>query len=346
MLTLSSSKTETKVILKWGGIFLAVIFLIFMGGRLASFIKESLAPPPQPEAAFGKLPSIAFPDQIKENISYSLDTLTGFLPGFSDRAKVYRIITEPPTLLGLEKTQQKVSEIDFISNGTQITEDVYQWVDQQSSLQRTIRMNIFSSDFTFSSSYLIAQSLTTFSGLEEKNSATEVAESFLSDMSLFPQDIDKSKTKITSYAIEGNSIVPTSRISDTKIVRVDFFQKDVDSLPIYYDKGIFSTIDFLVGKEDRSLKVVDARFSHKNISEIFSTYAIKSASEAFAELQQGKAYIAYKPADMVEFTIKKVFLGYYMGEGKQDFLMPVVVFEGTNDFVAYVSAVRDEWVSN
>ena len=328
------------------GISLVIIFLLFIGIKLLTFIINSLTPAAPPSASFGKLLPIPFPNQVKENLSYSLDTLTGFLPNFSDRAKVYRITSEPPTLLGLDKTREKVSEIGFKSDGTQVAEDTYQWVDQGQSLQRKITMNIFSSDFNLSSPYLVTPSLLTFSGLDEKNSAIKIAETFLSDMSLSPKDIDQKKTKITSYSIERSMLIPTSKISNTKIVKVDFFQKDLDSLPIYYDKGTSSTIDFLIGKENKELKVVEARFFHKNISETASTYAIKTASEAFSELQKGKAYIANKPINTVEFTINKIFLGYYIGEDQQEFLMPVVVFEGNNDFVAYVSAVKDEWISN
>lgn len=346
MASLNKAKKETQKILKWGGIFLAIIFLFSMGTRFLTFVKDSFAPPPPPQAAFGKLPPIPFPEKIKENISYSLDTLTGFLPNFSDRAKVYKIISDPPTLLGLDRTRQKVSGIGFKSDGIQIAEDVYQWVDQTPSLQKKITMNIFSSDFSLSSPYLITQSLEKFSVPEEKSRAVEVARSFLSNMSLFPQDIDENKTKTALYSIVDNALIPTAKISNAKIVRVDFFQKDLNGFPIYYDKGVSSTIDFLVGKEGGELKVVSARFFHKNISQTSSTYAIKTASQAFLELQKGKAHIAYKPDNTVEFTIKKVFLGYYIGEDQQEFLMPVVVFEGSNDFVAYVSAVRDEWISN
>jgi hypothetical protein len=346
MPTLSKAKKETQLILKWSGISLAIILLLFMGIKFVTFVINFLAPPAAPQAAFGKLPTVPFPSQVKENISYSLDTLTGFLPNFSDRAKVYKTVSDPPTLLGLDRTRGKVAKVGFSSSGTQISEDTYQWAGQNESLQTTMTMNIFSSDFTFSSSYLTSPSLEPFSGPDEKDEAIKIAKSFLSVMSIFPQDIDEDKTKATSYSLANGVLNPTSKISDTRIVKVDFFQKDLDGLPIYYQKGISSTFDFLIGKESKELKVVDARFFHKNISQTSSTYAIKTAGEAYSELKKGNAYIAYKNPNTVEFTIKKVFLGYYVGEGPQEFVMPVVVFEGTNNFVAYVSAIRDEWISN
>jgi hypothetical protein len=346
MPTLSKAKKETQLILKWSGISVAIILLIFMGIKFVTSVINFFTPPAAPQAAFGKLPAIPFPSQVKENIAYSLDTLTGFLPNFSDRAKVYKTISDPPTLLGLNKTSEKVARVGFSSSGTQISEDTYQWADQGGSLQRTIIMNIFSSDFTLSTSYLTSPSLGMFSRSDELDEAIKVAKSFLTVMSIFPQDIEENKTKATSYSLNNGISNPTSKISDTKIVKVDFFQKDLDGLPIYYQKGISSTFDFLIGKENGELKVVDARFFHKNISETSSTYSIKTANEAYSELKKGNAYIAYKNPNTVEFTIKKVFLAYYIGEDPQEFVMPIVVFEGTDNFVAYVSAVRGEWISN
>lgn len=346
MATLNKAKKETQIILKWGGISLLVIFLFMMGTSFISFVKDLFTPPAPPKAEFGKLPAISFPKKQKENIKYTLDTLSGFLPNFSDRAKIYKIISDPPTLLGLNKTREKVSAIGFNSNGTQIAEDQYQWVDQNEALQRTITMNIFSSDFALSSPYLISQSLESLSGSGNSDRAIETARSFLSNMGLFPPDIDENKTKAVQYSINEGALIPASKTSDAKIAKVAFFQKDVDGLPIFYNEGKFSTINFLIGKENNQMKIVNARFFHKNISQISSTYAIKTASEAFSELQKGNAYIANKPVDTVEFTIKNVFLGYYIGEDQQDFLMPIIIFAGNNDFVAYVSAVRDEWISN
>lgn len=350
MPTLSKTTKETKIILKWGGIFLGIIFLFLITMRFAAIIKEALTPAPPPAASFGKLQPPTFPDQQKENITYSLDTLTGFLPNFPDRIKVHKIAANPPNLLALDKTEAKVAQIGFTSKGTRIVEDIYQWIDQESDLQRRITINIFTSDFTIFSPYLITPSLQTLNNSneeEEKNKATDLAQSFLSSMSLLSDDLDQEKTKTTLYSIEKSTLVPSSKIAIAKIARVDFFQKDLNSLPIYYEKGVQSTISFSIGKENDQLKVVDARYFHKTISEISSEYAIKSADFAFSELKEGKAYIASNPRNKSsEIVIKNVFLGYYIGETQQEFLMPVFVFIADDDFIAYVSAVKDEWINN
>ena len=253
MPTLNKTKEETLIILKWTGIALGILLVFFLAIKFLTFAKDLFTPAPPPSASFDKLPPIPFPSQTKENISYSLDTLTGFLPNFSDRAKVYKITAEAPTLLGLDKTRKKVSAIGFNSDGTQLSEDTYQWVNQGQSLQRMITMNIFSSDFTLSSSYLVAQSSLTFSGQDEVDSSPKVAKDLLSKMSIVPQDIDEEKTKITTYSIKEGTLAQTSKISDTKVVKVDFFQKNQDKLPIYYNPGTSSTMTFLIGKEKRRI---------------------------------------------------------------------------------------------
>ena len=70
--------------------------------------------------------------------------------------------------------------------------------------------------------------------------------------------------------------------------------------------------------------------------------------EAFSELQEGKAFIPSNSnnANISNISIRNVLLGYYMGENRQDYLLPIVVFEGDNNFIAYVSAVKDEWIGD
>jgi hypothetical protein len=342
--TLNRTKDETKTIIKWFAIALGIIFLFSMGIKLLIFAKDLFIPPPPPTATFGKLPPIAFPNQAKRNITYSINTLTGYLPTLSDRAKVYKITNNPPTLLSLENARAKVVRVGFTSPGTQISEDTYQWTIQD-AIQRKITMNIYSSNFKLSSSYLSAKTLGAYSGTDDANNAIKTAKSFLLNMYLFPSDIDESKTKITPYSIESNSLIPAEKITKAKIVKVDFFQKDMNNLPIYYEKGASTTFDFLVGKNGEQ-QILEATYIHKDISDVSSTYAIKTAQEAYSELQNGKVYIIDNDQNTANVTIKNVYLGYYIGEVDQNFLMPIIVFEGSNNFLAYVSAVRDEWIGN
>jgi hypothetical protein len=88
---------------------------------------------------------------------------------------------------------------------------------------------------------------------------------------------------------------------------------------------------------------LEASFSHQKILDESGTYPIKSATTAFEDLKSGNAFILSHSGDSTNVKIKKVYLALFY-EGKlQKYLTPVIVFEGDNNFLAYVPAVTDEW---
>ena len=111
-----------------------------------------------------------------------------------------------------------------------------------------------------------------------------------------------------------------------------------------YPGGKNSTMNLVIGSGERESLVVNARFFYQKSTDKSATYPIKTAEEAFEELKNGKGRVVSQNGNDLNIVIKNVYLGFY-SEGKlQDYLMPVIVFEGTNDFIAYVSAVKDEWI--
>ena len=85
-------------------------------------------------------------------------------------------------------------------------------------------------------------------------------------------------------------------------------------------------------------------FSHQVVSQENTTYPIKNVSQAFDLLKKNKAYIAGYFGTQTEIRIKDIYLAYYLGEEKQQYLMPVYVFSGKDGFTAYVPAVSDTWM--
>lgn len=41
-------------------------------------------------------------------------------------------------------------------------------------------------------------------------------------------------------------------------------------------------------------------------------------------------------------VVRRIELGYYDSGGEQEYMMPIYVFTGDNDLVAYVSAIRGD----
>jgi hypothetical protein len=142
-------------------------------------------------------------------------------------------------------------------------------------------------------------------------------------------------------AIQNNALTKTTSLSNAQIIRVDFFQKDVNGLPIYYPQFPNALTYVLVGGGKNGGTVVEANYIHRTITDVSSTYPIMTANEAFELLKKGKGYIASYKGQGATILIQDVKLGYYLDENTNTYLMPIIIFEGNNDFVAYVSAIKE-----
>lgn len=302
-------------------------------------------PPAPPTVSFGKLPRPDFPENLLEgkNFTYTLDTLTGRLPSFPDRVIVHKIIPAAPNLLALERAQQKVSQVGFTGKPTRISDTEYVWNEQLPPL-RKLQMDVLSLNFILSSDYLNDQNILAAKNLADEQQAKQIVQTFLSSLNNTPKDIDTEKTKTSLFTIINNSLLPATSLSNTKIIRVDYFQKEINKLPIYYASYPLSSLHFFVGGTQDGLKVVAANFVHQVTDENSSaTYPIKTAKEAFTLLKEGKGYFASSPANEENINIKNVVLGYYLGDAPQNFLQPIIIFEG-NNFYAFIPAIKDEWI--
>ena len=347
MLTLSQATSLTKRIAKWSAIIALSIILLIIFVRVGKTLKEIIAPtpPPPPTVSFGKLPAIEFPNNsFPQKITYTIDTVTGALPKLPDRANVFKMGEPNPDLLALKKAEQKVTGEGFSQPAIRISGNTYQWTDSKSPILRKLNIDIFTLDFTVSSSFLSNQAVTLGTNLPNPDNAKGVAQSFLSNMSFLYEDLNLEKTKTNLLSIKNSNLQPATSISTAQIIEVDFFQKDVDKMPILYSKNNSSTMNIFVGGGENQAQVVKSELFHQTISSQSSTYPIKTASDAFLQLRRGEAYILSSQKDE-DVSVRNIYLGYFMANKKQDFLMPIIVLEGDNGFVAYVSAVKDEWIN-
>ena len=345
MLTLSDASYDTKEILKWGGLFIAglVVFIVLI--RIVLIVKEAIfpTPPPKPTISFGKLTPQVFPSNITDQkLTYSINTLSGSFPNFSNQAKVFRITAYTPDLLGLSKAGNMAAQAGFTQGPNKISDTLFQWTDPNTAdITRNIRINIVNYNFNISSNYLSNRS-NIQGGIPNQNKAINDAQGVLTSLNSLPSDIDQTKTQTTLLSIKNGSLVAATSFSDADAIQVVFHQQDVDNLPIFYEKPDSSNINALVGIND---KIVEANYIHQAVSDEFSTYPLKTAQQAFADLQQGKGYIASYWGSSQNVAINNVLLAYYIGSEPQAYLMPIVVFEGDNGFVAYVPAVTDGWIN-
>lgn len=348
MATLSIVKNKFITITKWTIIILGITIGIFLLIKGTFFIKEVISPTPLPgpEAKFGKLPPIFFPQGIKKNFKYSIDTISGNLPVFSsDRTNVYKMGLEEPDILAVEKMNTRVTQLGFNSKPEQLSDTVYRWKNSD-TLLKSLVLNVHRGEFNLTTNYLLNQTLLSSQNVSTEEEAISAAKVFLETLSLFPSDLDENKTKAISLSVKNGALSEATSISNTKLISVYFFQKDIDEIPIVYPFANKSTINVTIAGGGFSKEIIDARYFYQKVTDETSTYSIITAEKAFEKLKKGEAYIASFDSEKPDVVIKNVYLAFYMEKRVQKYLIPVVVFEGTNNFVAYTSAITDEWIGN
>lgn len=378
MLSLHRATELTKKLFKIS--LLIILFLVFFvyTFRLGKYVKDLIFPPPPipPSAAFGKLPKIHFPQNVIERkFTYNIDTVTGELPsapGYPFKTRVYKMLEFQPSLLNLERARTKAKAIGFSAREIPLSETDFKWIDSTGPFPRELYMNTITFNFQFTSPYKNYMYLFPHGTAPDEQKAKDDALGFLSEMQLFQPDIDFGKATAKLLEFHESSLSAATSLSEAQLASVNFYQKNIksgredsadtvtktdnqegpnttkdteDTLPLYYPNPPSSTINFLIG----GIGMLEANYTHQAISELFTSYPLKTAHEAFEELVQGKAFIAAFPdineyKQKTEIKITNVSLGYYIGIEKQQYLMPIVVFENRDGFFAYVSAIQNSWI--
>lgn len=347
MFTLTAASKDTKTILKWTGIIIGFLILFFVLIRVVVIIKEALypTPPAKPTVSFGKLPKPYFPQNVTNaKLEYSLDTVSGNLPTTPEQLKVFKVFKSTPDLLSLRNVSQKFANAGFDQNQTKISDSVYSWTNRSENFPKKIEVNIFSGNFTLTSDFASNSALLFPTNPPTEQTATEKAESFLQSIGYLSDQIDTSQTQAQILSLQGKNLVEATSLSNTQFVNVDFYQKNLNGYPIFYELPNRSNISLLIGSLNSNPEILRATFILQTPIQTSSTYPLKSAKQAFEELKNGNAYIASYYSTDKKVSIKNVYLSYYISSKEQKYITPIIIFEGDNGFFAYVNAVRDEWI--
>lgn len=347
MPTLSIVRTDFKKILKWGGIALAVLISLFILFKILIAVKNIILPPSAPvaTATFGKLKEPDFPNSVEKDFDYEIDTLSGDLPNLASITNVYKMEQRGPDILAVEKASKNVEQLGFNYNPQQISDYVYKWTEPNPPnkvLVEDIRLN----DVNLTSSFIDYEDRFKDKSFRSEKQIIEEAANFLKTLGFYPDDVDEEKTKIDFAKLENGAFQGSNKINGSNIATVYLFQKDKEGVPIVYPQGDNSSMKIVLGAGRFSTEVVEASFSNQKILDEVSTYPIKTAGQAFDDLKNKKAFVLSHSGDGNHVKIKEVYLALYSAGKLQDYLTPVIVFKGDNNFLAYVPAITDEWTDN
>jgi len=345
MASLTQTAIITRKIIRYG--FFGIIFLIVgkfvLDVSVGVYRKINPLPPPPPTVTFGKLPDIKFPQKAHPELKLTLETPNGEFPDFPDQMRVIFMPQPTSNLLSLDTAKVKASNLGYSPNAEELTETTYRFTSDK--VPANLDMNIITG--VFSISYNLTQDS---SPLVNKPPSPEAAaaevRSYLSGGNILFEDLTDRFSHEFRKIKEGRLVKVTS-LSEADFIKVNIFRNNIDEFPIVTRNPNEANIWFLIGgARQREKQIIAAEYHYfpADYSKT-ATYPIKTAQEAWDELLAGNGYIA-SSSDLSEVTIRRVYLAYYDSNVPAEFLQPVVVFEGDNDFFGYIPAVTSQYLGD
>lgn len=348
MASLTETAYYTRRIIKFGAIGV-LVFIILKGAASAGFRywrQRHPEPPPAPTVSFGKLPAIQFP-QSKFNsadLTYRLETVAGGLPNLGDQIKVYFIPLQSPGLLNLERANNLAKRMGFFSEPEKISDRLHRW-QKQKILNSVLTIDIIHGSFKIEKNWRDYQELFQEKMLPAKGQAMAEARDFLSQYSLLSTDLEIGEAQVDYLRFISPNLVPAVSLSEADLVQIYLFRPSLDSLPLLPPDPKQALVSLLIsGSRDQEKRILEVNYAYfPIIRETTATYPLKNTAQAWEELKSGQAFIAVSSGSAKEITIRKAYLAYFENSLPQNYLQPIYVFEGSDDFVAYVSAISPEW---
>jgi len=352
MLTLTETAKVAKKIIKYGaiGIIGLTILIPTVRASIKYWDKLHPAPPPPPNAAFGKLPAIEFGEStqvIPTDLQFQLQTAEGTLPNLDNQTKVYFITTLGSKFFDEEKTRQKAGWLGFPLESRKTSPTQFFFINPQT--KATLQIDTINNNFEIHFPYQEDRSFTNFPAPNQIQALSEL-KNLLSRAQLWPNDIDEAKTQSTflRYQPAKNKLIAVSSLSEAQLIQINLFRANQNELPILPPHPNGANISFIISQNNElGKKIINGHYIHYPINyDHWATYPLKSPNVAWEELKTGKAYVANlgNNSKQKPIIIRKIYLAYFDPDIAQNFLQPIFVFEGDNQFLAYLSAIDSIWL--
>lgn len=342
-MSLTKTAYQARNNIKFGGIGFILFVLLISAVKIGmTAMKKNRVVIAEPNVKYGILPKIVFPAKEFKPKTFSFEMPDDSFPKFENQARVYIVFRTDKSFLALEQETETARKMGFTQKGIDTGNNVYEFKNDNN---QTLRINILDGSFKLTYPYESDQLLLANQSLPTKESAKEQAKSFLASIGKLPQDLATGSQTSTFLRIENGSLKQVETISEANLVRVDFYRENFDN-----DVKIVSTdankapVSLLLsGSGVGSRNVVDVDYKYVNIDrESFATYPTKTLDQAMTEFKNGK----YWPvSDVVneKVIIRKIYLAYFEPITLTNFMQPVYVFAGDNNFIAYVSAISEKF---
>ncbi len=325
----------------WGLVVFAISWSVATGAIKAYRAANPVKIPPT--MRYGLLPKTVFVEKEFDKKNFRAELSNDAFPEFEDQVKIFVIYRPTKDFLALEYDKKAAVGLGFSLEPVQIKYGVYEF--KNDNLNQTLTMNVLDGSFVLKYPYLEDQTLLGSEGAPDKSEAITVASNYLVRGGKLTDDLKSGEKEASFWKIENAGLKAVSSHSEANMVRVDFFRSEVDNLKVVGSQPNGAPVSILVSGADVAGKeIVEVNYKSMEIDmESFSTYPIKAVEDAWADLEKGNYWPASDTSND-SVVIRNVYLAYFEPIVLTHFLQPVFVFEGSDNFVAYVTAVVDSSV--
>lgn len=352
MATLTETAYYTRKTIKWGIAALIVFFILKFALNILVDTWRNIHPPapPPPTVAFGKLPVIKWPAKVTEGspsakLQFTLETIEGVPPTASATGTVFFIPKPTANLLSLSRANMLAQRLGF--KGEPITESttIYRWTEGKPF--STLRMDIVNSSFKITYDFAADNSVFSEKNLLLPTQAVNEIKTYLQSLGLLSPPLSEGTTRPSYWQLQGINLIPTTSLSEADALRIDLGRQDIMGLkllsPSYPEELIYFIFS---GSRDPNKHYLEISYKYWHIDlEQSATYPLITSAQAWEILKSGGGYLVSTPQNNQPVVIRKIYLAYYYADDYQNFLQPIFVFEGDQNFLGFVSAVSPDWVS-
>lgn len=343
---------ETAIIarkaIKYGGIGLVVLMIgrVILTASVAYYRKLNPPPPPPPDVKFGKLPKLIFPQKDQPTLTYSLETRTGGLPAkLPGQFKVYFMPIKKANLLAYDNAKAIANRLEFIQEPTKLSATDYRW-DTNDPVPSSLTINTITGAFVLDRKWQSDKSYLVPTLYYSDAQAVDRTMNLLSRVELLPKDVKQGDNAIKYFKADNGQMVPAPSLSQAQFIQVNLYRTPIDEIKVVNprtDKGLISAILALQREDDKQFVRLDYNYFPVE-AETSAVYPMISVAEAWKRMQSGGGFVSAVDTGSTSTVVRDIYIGYYDSDIPQQYMQPVYVFEGDNNFVGYVPAVLDQWV--
>jgi len=271
-----------------------------------------------------------------------LETVDGYLPDFPGQADVLFMPISRPNLLAMEKSQATAATLGFKTEPEKVSDTSYKW-KITTPVPTTLTMSIYDGRFIWKTEWMADPNFLATKSLSSEVKAKKDVLDLIKKIDSSIKDVSDTNTHVSYLRAAAGSYRPTTSLTEADFVQVNVFRKP------YLEKYQFVTSDpdrgvvkAILSGNPKAGKFANVLFAYFPIDyNSVETYPLRPIDQAWQELQQGKGYVASLDPGVTEVVVRRVNLGYFDSFEPQQYMQPVYIFTGDNNFIGYIQAVKD-----